>query len=934
MATTLDQLIDGLEKLDGVEAVRRKNNSYALDSEGRIIALSLSGSALESLVLDEKAAALEHLYLGENEGLKEVRFSAQLPRLRHLDLHKCALTSVKLPAGFGDLRQLYLQSNQLAGVLLEGNYPALELLDASNNQLSAFALPDGCGALRALYLGDNSLKTLNLGKGLGHLEILYLQNNQLNTLPQDVILSEALESLYLAGNAPKDIPKVFLGNPGRYYISDCREAAQIWFSDLRDYPSQENKTVKLMLIGNGNAGKSSVLCALKNGKCAHNHDTTHGIEIEALQGTDVTYNVWDFGGQEVYHGTHRLFIGSEAIQAIVFEPETEELARKNELVKDRANNDLTRHHPVKYWYETTRELSPDSQFVIVQNKKDRFEEIDDIVHGYAKGVKARFVHLSAKNGEDVDVLDLFLKKLAKELPDYDMRMPESWLKVRQFFIDNLQSAPGKGKKLISKQDFDQLCKDCRVREITQSLLFRYLHHNGFLYHHEYLGDHIIADQRWALDAIYQPLNRKAGHYEEFKEDWRGKIRVRRLFQVFDENPSHRGNYTKEEKWLFLSFMESCGLCFQLNNKPFSEERSESDIYVFPEFLPAEKPQAVVNDWAAKAQNVHVLRYKLPYLNYFLIQSFITALGRKTNTDNIWRNGIHVSTPEGWFKVELDYRQEALMLYIEQKAMASWLAPILEELRVPKETGEWEISTDGVVYQPFNLEAWQHKQKEKQGMREEVAEMARQEKPLQQRLPDVVQEYHEQTVILFVAANPPNTEKLGTQEKEHSKITRKTKGTCEVIDKFAASAVEMNDAISQWKPHILHFCGHAEQEGLELHDSYKRTGKLLGVETLGKAFGIIKQNSPQLRAVFLNACYTEQTARAISRHDIYALGTSEEIHSVSAISFAEGFYFKYASTKDIVQSIRHGLAQALLERGEDIERFIHLFYKGERVTIKN
>ena len=29
------------------------------------------------------------------------------------------------------------------------------------------------------------------------------------------------------------------------------------------------------------------------------------------------------------------------------------------------------------------------------------------------------------------------------------------------------------------------------------MLFRYLHHNGYLYHRKELGDQIIADQRWA-----------------------------------------------------------------------------------------------------------------------------------------------------------------------------------------------------------------------------------------------------------------------------------------------------------------------------------------------------------------------------------------------------------------------------------------------------
>ncbi|MCB9298202.1 MAG: hypothetical protein H6559_34545 [Lewinellaceae bacterium] len=201
-----------------------------------------------------------------------------------------------------------------------------------------------------------------------------------------------------------------------------------------------------------------------------------------------------------------------------------------------------------------------------------------------------------------------------------------------------------------------------------------------------------------------------------------------MFQVFNENPSARGGYTDKEKWLFLSFMESCGMCFQLNNKPSAEGRTVSDVYVFPEFLPPDKPKPVENDWAGKAQDVHVFRYRLRWLNYFLIQSFIAALYRKTETDNIWRNGIHVSTPEGWFKVELDYRQKAILLYIEQKAMGKWLTAILEELKVKQEGNAWEISADGQDYQPFSLEAWQQQQKKKRCARKKPPKWGRKANP--------------------------------------------------------------------------------------------------------------------------------------------------------------------------------------------------------------
>ena len=281
-----------------------------------------------------------------------------------------------------------------------------------------------------------------------------------------------------------------------------------------------------MLIGNSNAGKSTLACSMKNKSCEHDHPTTHGVLIDDLRFGGISYNLWDFGGQEVYHGTHRLFLTSAALQVIVFDAETEKTAERYQPVHDRARAERqVMNHPLEYWYQTTRELSPDSQFFIVQNKKRRGEpERPEAVHQD----QSKLVALNAKTGEDVDDLLYFLKKHAGRLPDYGMVMPRSWLKVRQFFIDNLETE--NNIKIIEHKDFEKLCDDNGVMEQAKPLLLEYLHHNGFLYRHVNLGEKIIADQRWALNAIYKPYDRHADHYQEFL-DLHGKIRVWKLFQV-------------------------------------------------------------------------------------------------------------------------------------------------------------------------------------------------------------------------------------------------------------------------------------------------------------------------------------------------------------------------------------------------------------------
>ena len=936
--TTLKDLIQKCTPLSDVVAVRRSGqNAYAKNTEGDIIALSIIKSDPISLVLGEDAQALIYLNLSGIISLKHVKFEKALPKLTHLYLDGCDLEEIIFPKSFEQLQQIYVQNqkNKLKRIVFKDDCPSLQLLDVCDNGLTEFALPKGFAQLQYVYLNDNTQLVEFTPPDLPSLNTLSIKNTRLRNLPANLILSDSLKTLYANGNAPKNIPKVFLGMTNRWGSSqNVIKDAQTWFKELRDYTSDKNKIVKLMLTGNGNAGKSSVLCALKNGKCEHKHDSTHGIQIDVVKDDAIEYNVWDFGGQEVYHGTHRLFMESEALQVILFDPETEDLAKQGIRKKDRVSKDEVLNHPIEYWYETVKELSPDSTFFIVQNKKDLPFKEDSTIREYALGKpKTNFVHVSATTGLDIDELAFKLKKGAKELPDFEMSMPQSWLIVRDFFIENLKKEKD-SQKIITKEAFKDLCIESKVRDNTMGLLFKYLHHNGFLYYHPNLGDNIIADQRWALDAIYKPLDRQAAHYEECKEDLKGKIRVRRLFKIFGNE------YTTDEKWLFLDFMKSCGLCFQLNDKPHQESKHTSDVYVFPEFLPSEKPKSVESDWH-KAQKIHVLRYNMPWLNYTVIQSFISALGRKTATDNIWRNGIHVSTPEGWFKVELDYEEKAIILSIEQTAINRWLEPILEELKVSREKSGWEISTDGKPFKSFSLEQWKQKDKDKPNIEHLEREIEKETKPITKKLDDVIQEYHCK-VILFLAANP--TAKQLSFGNEHTHISVKLseksiKGKFELIPKLGTTVDIMIEAINELRPNIIHFVGHGKDVnpdtgkggGIILHRSDYQDEKVLDAEALGKMFKRIKKKHPQLEIILLNACFSQPQAQAISCHGIYAIGSSDEIDSIPARVFASGFYKEYALTNDIFDAVDAGLTQGLSE-DNNIEDLIHLYYNGESITI--
>lgn len=946
LGQTLQPLTTLADPLDGVR--HEYNLSYLLDGD-RLIGLNVCNTELlTELKLDaEECATLVFLNCSGNKNLRQLWFTGPLPSLKYLDLSGCGLEQLTLPAGCLQLNKAWLQNNQLNQLAFAGPCPRLELLDLSNNRLKDVVLPFGFTSLAHLYMVNNGLVNLRFdhdpGDGpecrwhspLPELQTLHLAENNLQQVPENIIFSKKLTALYLGGNVSKNIPKIFLGEYERYTARSCLAEARTWFTEIREHPHEKNRTVKLMLLGNGNVGKSTLACAMTHGRCQHDaghHQSTHGILLQTLEKDNIVYHIWDFGGQEVYHGTHRLFISFEALQVIVFDAETEEMARNYKSTFDRVRQqELVRPHPIPYWFETTCGLSAGSRFCLVQNIKRPGDSECGLAREYAGKNGIEFQQLNASTGENLAEIWKRLPRLASALPDYGMTMPTSWLKVRQFFIDNLEKEDN--RKILYKDEFYRLCDDCEVMEASRELLLRYLHHYGYVYCHDNLGDRIIADQKWALQAIYKPYDRYAGHYQEFF-DLEGKIRVSKLFEVFGDG------YTEKEKWLFLEFMRSCGLCFQLNDQPWRETKGLEDVYVFPEFLPDIKPVEAERFWEERARDPHILRYRLPWLNYYLVQSFIVALGRKTETKNFWRYGIHVPTHDGWFKVELDYGQKALIVHIEQEAMAQWLVPILEALHLGSEKKGWEISFGGGVFSEFDLENWQKTERSPAGHHPIDPEIKQGGKPLEQ-LADKKQELGRE-VVLFLASNPTN-EKINLRG-EHSQIAekladRQIRKKFELVPRFDVTLDRMIEAIMEEQPAIIHFIGHGMEghpmtgrgNGIVINTEDYQGGTVVCANSFEHSFRRIKKIVPGLKLVLLNLCYSEPQAIAISKNGIHAVGVNDEVKSSAARMFAAGFYRNYGLHGDIEAAVNHGLTVGVLE-DDNIENLVHLFFNGKLVPV--
>jgi serine/threonine protein kinase/GTPase SAR1 family protein len=180
-------------------------------------------------------------------------------------------------------------------------------------------------SLRVLNLADNELRAVS--DNVRHLTLLQeldvSGNAKIDYLPPDLGFMKRLSKMRVRdcelGTIPESVKWEFVSN----------DSSQMTAKALKDYLRflrQETswKVVKLMFLGQERVGKTSLIRAL-TGKSSFGYSgpggdtlSTEGIDVGEWKLSDVTFSVWDFGGQSVFYPTHQFFMTSRSVYVLVF----------------------------------------------------------------------------------------------------------------------------------------------------------------------------------------------------------------------------------------------------------------------------------------------------------------------------------------------------------------------------------------------------------------------------------------------------------------------------------------------------------------------------------------------------------------------------------------------------------------------------------------
>ena len=343
-------------------------------------------------------------------------------------------------------------------------------------------------------------------------------------------------------------------------------------------------------------------------------DTTLGIEVDTwsypiqfaqrpeLGAVPFHVNLWDFGGQKIYRGTHQIFFSDKSYYVLV--------ADTREQGTD-----------FSYWLNTVTQLAGDDSGVLILLNKKYGHEIKFDERGFrghfGKIIKEVFeLDLQNDTAKIADLQDI-VKRHLKQLPGIGDPLPPSWVQIREDLLEE------KGPFIT----FDRFREICADHGITDPSVIRtlsgYFSRIGAFTHYiddPVLQERIYLNSNWLVNTVYKVLDNertktKKGRLEEddINEIWQTKeldFEVNRLTQL----------------------MHIFGLMYRIRG---------SQRYVVPEHLPTDQPYDAW-DHASAPDILHFTYEFDKYMPQGLMSRLIVSLHRNIHDhDRVWHRGFNI-----------------------------------------------------------------------------------------------------------------------------------------------------------------------------------------------------------------------------------------------------------------------------------------------------
>ena len=180
-------------------------------------------------------------------------------------------------------------------------------------------------------------------------------------------------------------------------------------------------------------------------------------------------------------------------------------------------------------------------------------------------------------------------------------------------------------------------------------------------------------------------------------------------------------------------------------------------------------------------------------------------------------------------------------------------------------------------------------------------------------------HRERLRILYVTATPEGGLRL---DKEMRRVYKGVQAATErdLVDIRplpAATPSDFLDAMSGFKPHVVHFSGHADRTGLTFDTDYDHDNDGHDIDAALFARAIRSVDRPPLLVV-MNACESEGHLDGLLEVVPMAIGMADEIGDPDAMSFAARFYTSIADGQSVASAFGAAVVQMEMDGMDDAD----------------
>jgi len=495
---------------------------------------------------------------------------------------------------------------------------------------------------------------LNLASILLYVELYYSRLNiNLKVL---LAIGKWIQPAILLKNNPLVAPPPEIAQKGdaeiRIFLQDFTEKLHL-------------NEVKVILVGEGASGKTSLVKQLVKQNFDKKESQTHGIKISKhpfkYQDQNLIVHFWDFGGQEIMHATHQFFLTKRCLYLLVLD------SRKDEKAE--------------YWLNYIKSFGGDAPVLVVLNKIDENPsfEVNRQFLNKKYGNILGYHRVSCAKNHGIDELR---NELLDQLWNLELRntaFPKGWLnvktqmeKMKEDYISYTEY------QAISNQNFV-------VNAQSQKVLLELLNDLGVVLNYENLRyyDTQVLNPLWLTNAVYRIIN------SPILAQSLGRFNINDLDAIINdpryqkENPEHWSNVFKfwtpeqkmlkfpEEKFLFIvAMMKQFELLFQLDDQH----------YLIPGLLPDEE-----NTLPFEAKDA-VLQFVIEFQDFLptaIIPRLMVKLHKYIYKEQRWKTGMVLEEKllfHSIANIVLDKESKKINIEIKGQRSRDFLTVIRETIR--------------------------------------------------------------------------------------------------------------------------------------------------------------------------------------------------------------------------------------------------------------